>query len=110
MIDREKLLQALERCSTTGSCRECTYYGWYCLHNLFTDSLALLREQPQWISVDVALPEEHGDYLAIIDGQVKPVVFDYARRWARYTYKGIVVDDNVTHWMPLPKGVQNETN
>lgn len=115
MIDREKLLNSLKCLASDNNWCEidrpydnCPYYGRNCAKMMARDALKLLKEQPQWISVDDALPEEHGDYLAIIDGQVKPVVFDYTRRWAHYTYKGIVVDDNITHWMQLPKGVKSE--
>ena len=60
-------------------------------------------KQAKWTRVEDKLPEEPSDYLAIINGHVESVMFHYARRWMRYTAKGLIVDDNVTHWMPMPE-------
>lgn len=69
-----------------------------------------LEEPPRWISVKDRLPTSSEDVLVLIGrdidiGYYEPN-YDY---WVAY----VCIENNVTHWMPLPElpeEVQNERN
>ena len=49
MIDREKVIKALEICGSDKRCTGCPYYEEHCSVALSNDALALLKEQEERI-------------------------------------------------------------
>ena len=71
----------------------------------------------KWISVKVRLPEEYGNYLAVVDGEVTectysgPFVKGIITGWSTCEANGLkwLRDEHVTCWMPLPEPPKEET-
>ena len=114
----EEIKKGLECCGNSDECKECPYrciIDW-CMGALAEDALAYIRQleaqQPRWISVGERLPEDgqkiiaafrDGGGLIIDQARYSNGEFDFAS-WA------YVWGDNVTHWMPLPPGPEEEKN
>ena len=70
-----------------------------------------------WISVKDRLPEEYGNYLAVVDGEVTectysgPFIKGIITGWSTCEANGLkwLRDEHVTCWMPLPEPPKEET-
>ena len=54
-----------------------------------------MTQMNEWISVKDRLPEFAGWYLVFYNGSAMQVAFFRGKKWA--------FDNQITHWMPLPK-------
>ena len=80
--------------------------------------IGILGEQePGWISVKDRLPDQYGEYLAVVSGEVMEVTFYQpiryykdGRKWSTCNAEGFewLNDGDVTHWMPLPEPPKEE--
>lgn len=119
MVDREKVIKALEVCSSISygeECpKECPYRGqdMYCIGSvgLMLDALDLLKEHG-WISVNDRLPNCNGCYLVWRPhfypdkGMPSICYFDGQNTWHDsygVDFTRILAPDDVSHWMPLPE-------
>lgn len=128
MVDKEKVLKGLECCSKSISkaCpMECPYRV-ECLmqddklymYSVMHDALELMKEPPQWISVDDRMPPD--DQMVIgytpVDGYMFigfHKIHKYSLKDASYSYSYWYIitsmrstkhmHKKVTHWMPLPE-------
>ena len=128
MIDREKLIKALEQhCDTKADCNSCPYEpeetSIKCRDSFLCDCLEALK-QPQWISVKDRLPAE--DEMVIGYTPVDRHMFVGFHKTYRYSWQDTAVcywyiltarnstrkmTKRVTHWMPLlepPEGVMQD--
>lgn len=81
MIDREKVVCAIENCIGQPKCKDCPWEDCEVEHEvvnhvpygLLRDAIALLREQEamRWISVKDRLPEQHDTIFAKLKGTDK---------------------------------------
>ena len=128
MTDREKVFDALRNCITEPKCKDCPWEDCEKIGHkrvnvpvtLLLDTLNLLKEQPQWISVKKKLPEQAG-YSCLVsaeygDGKrAEFIAFTGYGESEWYTYDALFMEkereaDNrvhhnyhITHWMPLPQ-------
>ena len=128
MADREKVFDALRNCVTEPKCKDCPWEDCEQIGckrvtvpvTLLLDTLNLLKEQPQWISVKKKLPEQAG-YSCLVsaeygDGKrAEFIAFTGYGESEWYTYDALFMEkereaDNrvhhnyhITHWMPLPE-------
>ena len=128
MINREKVFDALRNCVTEPKCKDCPWEDCEKIGHkrvnvpvtLLLDTLNLLKEQPQWISVKKKLPEQAG-YSCLVsaeygDGKrAEFIAFTGYGESEWYTYDALFMEkereaDNrvhhnyhITHWMPLPE-------
>ena len=126
MADREKVIKGLECCVKTIEDCECTDncpYESQCWDGtmylgMMLDALELLKAQePGWISVKDRMPEEYGNYLAVVDGEVtectysRPFIKGIINGWSLCNANGFkwLRDEHVTCWMPLPEPQKEET-
>jgi len=81
----------------------------------------LIDEQPTiggWISVKDRLPEEYGNCLAVVDGEVTectyfgPFIKGIISGWSTCKANGFkwLRDEHVTCWMPLPEPPKEDNN
>ena len=71
----------------------------------------------KWISVKDRLPEEYGNYLAVVDGEVTectysgPFIKGMINGWSTCNANGLkwLRDEHVTYWIPLPEPPKEET-
>ena len=69
-----------------------------------------------WVSVNDKLPEEYGNYLAVVDGEVTectysgPFIKGMIKGWSTCNANGLtwLRDEHVTCWMPLPEPPKEE--
>ena len=66
------------------------------------DERQIASAQQEWVSVDERLPEETGKYIVCT---AKNTVY-LAKYYSNVKHFGIEAHTCITHWMPLPKGVQ----
>ena len=115
MIDREKLINALEGCLGYVPCNECPYKirddytALKCRIDMMRDCLEALKEQQQWISVKDRLPDDASDVLAYYDNgtesRIIPVNY-YKRRWYDCVFNRSIDDLEtgfIGYWMSLPE-------
>ena len=125
MTDREKAIKGLEiHTNMYASCKDCPYWdgvGHGC-HNLWGDTLKVLKAQPKWIPVKEKLPDKEGRYLVCDGGDVLEACFSPTGQLRRNQNGGFdrlpswsTTDcyesedlDHVTHWMPLPEPPEGE--
>ena len=127
MIDREKLIKALEQhCDTKADCNSCPYEpeetSIKCRDSLLCDCLEALKK-PQWISVKDRLPDSAGASVIVTAvnrfGQVSVfTAFQGYGDFKWYTMETTKMDDDtcnmvssnwtITHWMPLPEPPEEE--
>lgn len=90
------------------------YPDWKAVSALRCAKKELLKEIDfcgKWISVKDRLPEEYGNYLAVVDGEVTectysgPFVKGIITGWSTCEANGLkwLHDEHVTCWMPLPE-------
>ena len=66
-----------------------------------------LKEQTTWISVKDRLPEMYVNVLVYTECKNTFIVsMDYTEKWE--DDYGYYLEENVTHWMPLPKPPKEE--
>jgi hypothetical protein len=68
-------------------------------------TIAALREQPQWISVEERLPEQTGKYIVCTSKSSVYCAKFYKYPCERHPYGYFGTDSytHITHWMPLPE-------
>lgn len=114
----EEIVEANRHCSRC-FCDECAYFSAIeCQTDLRRDCADLIKhleaKRPKWISVKDRLPEAHGIYLVhVVHRYCK--VDSYSRVSIEYFSKDRDWDSlvdlyEVTHWMPLPSGPEEEAN
>lgn len=117
MRSSEEIKRALEHCRTGVPCAGCPYSGdgiANCWDNFTHDLIVYIQQleaqQPRWISVGERLPENGQKIIAAFRGSSGWVVDQ-----ARYAYGEFdfaswvnVLNDNVTHWMPMPPKPKEE--
>ena len=60
MVDREKVIKAIEYCfNIDDPCEQCPYDGIDCISKMKADALALLKEQPEIIRCKDCIFGEH---------------------------------------------------
>lgn len=123
MIDREKLIKALEQhCDTEADCNSCLYepeISIRCRDFLLCDCLEALK-QPQWISVKDRLPEIDEDVLILYGSKVLrktgyaitclkdsfyfgSTLIPYQTPQWNEPWQYFRENNVITHWMPLPE-------
>ena len=95
------------------------------LEQLQDENEKLKAEVPRWIPVEERLPEEQGQYIVFVDGEVTTDMYcvcDDIERWLCYdgSLNSLYLDPysseptreppypRVTHWMPLPSPPKEE--
>lgn len=88
-----------------------------CVNVLFEDAADIIESlserleaaQPKWISVEERLPDEPGEVLICLFG--KTCVAWYHKNRCFETGSGLVwwMRSDVTHWMPLPAPLKEES-
>ena len=121
MAELEKVIKALEFCTTSEDCRLCVY--WQTFDNTgcqtMKDALELLKDR-RWIPVSERLPKnmanrvivylQHKDYAPYI-GYGHYEKFLGEEMWydlennTQFSKRGYTV----THWMPMPDSPEGET-
>ena len=104
--------------SMANKCEECLQDARKCQYEQnFTrmDICEMLDEAPTvggWISTKDRLPDQYGEYLAVVSGEVMEVTFCQpiryykdGRKWSTCNADGFewLNDGDVTYWMPLPE-------
>jgi len=114
MIDREKVIKKLESLRDICNAKSNMAIGngkiaWAGYANAADDALALLKDQPQWISVKDRLPDDASDVLAYYnngtESRVIPVNY-YKGCWYDCVFNRSI--DNletgfIGYWMSLPE-------
>ena len=78
------------------------------------ERIAIMTESEGWIPTAERMPEESGTYLAVVmedringnDSQTIVSIRDYMKSYGMFN---TLIDDTITHWMPLPKPPKGET-
>ena len=126
----EELISALRHCVNEGTCDKCPLNGDIgCIYSLFekaadaleqlndfehsqlakmlAENTRLAEKVPHWISVKDRLPEEDGNYLAVMDGdlcgQEEPFTSMCGIEKGKWDEPNMVL-----YWMPLPKTPKEE--
>ena len=118
MIDREKLIKALEQhCDNYADCKSCPYEpeetSIKCRDSLLCDCLEALK-QPQWISVKDRLPRLRQWVLCKCRAGIYEVLrYEETCDGIQWHHDGShnYMSGFVTHWMPLlepPEGVMQD--
>ena len=130
MKSPKEIKTGLEHCTNSGNgCFECPYSddGFSatieCKLQIDRDALeyieqleeriAIMEESEVWIPVEERLPKESGTYLAVVredringnDSQTIVSIRDYMKAYGMFN---TLIDDTITHWMPLPKPPKGE--
>lgn len=119
MIDRENVIEHLKEiaeyfreCRSNASFASKAENHFWELQNAASEAAELLKAQePGWISVKDRLPEEYGNYIAVVDGKATectysgPLIKGIITGWSTCESDGMkwLRDEQVTHWMPLPE-------
>ena len=118
MADREKVFDALRNCVTEPKCKDCPWEDCEKIGckrttvpvTLLLDTLNLLKEQPQWISVKDRLPETRHAVLVYTPHHknIWASSMHEDGNWYIWSPGGKVLLDPdwhgpITHWMPLPE-------
>ena len=116
MIDREKVIKGLEICISDSYCDGCPYnnicYEDGMTQQLMQDTIVLLKEQQNWISVRDRLPNCNGCYLVWRPhfypdkGMPSVCYFDGQNTWHDsygVDFTRTLAPNEVSHWMPLPE-------
>ena len=113
MTDRKKVFDALRNCVTEPKCKDCPWEDCEKIGckrtkvpvTLLLDTLNLLKEQPQWISVEDRLPDKQPcEYLVVNANNVETAIC-LDNRWI--TPRRVT---KITHWMPLPEPPEVKQN
>lgn len=104
MMDREKVINCIKYCINHPLCIDCDAcdYGGessVICDRLIQDTLALLKEQPQWVSVKDRMPEEN---VPVLVWELQG--FAYVDVYKDGAWEvGTPNLAKFTHWMPLPE-------
>ena len=93
-----------------------TYKELYSHYDAVREHIQTLEKTNGWISVKDRLPEEYGNYLAVVDGEVtectysRPFIKGIINGWITCNANGFkwLRDEHITHWMPLPEPPKEE--
>ena len=129
MTDRVEVITGLELCtaiSQDGCMMLCPYrneqdetYSGFCEQVLKRDALALLKEQPHWISVEKRLPKSMANKVIVYaehEDLVSRIGYGHYERhkegavwYDLETHEPFINDGyTVTHWMRMPKSPDGE--